>query len=743
MNGTRFAVALALAGLSCGMQTTITKRGGLPPLDTSFLEDLALTRTFELGRPSNPAPTPDGKAVLFLRSPPRAPVQDLYELDVATQTARRLVGAVELLRGAEESLSPEERARRERQRVSTRGLTDFALSPDGTRLLVSLSGRLYVVGRADGKVRELATSPGTLVDPQFSPDGKRVSYVLGADVRAIDLETGKETAITRGGTAEVSHGLAEFVAQEEMNRYTGYWWSPDARFVAYEEADAREVEEWRVADPADPSQAPPVQRYPRPGKANVKVRLGVVSASGGETTWVKWDAARYPYLATVRWDKGGPLTLVVQDRRQREVAVLAADPATGGTTLLLTERDEAWVNLDQDVPRWLEDGSGFLWSTERNGAAELELRDPKGALLRVVVPADVGFAPSWEIRGHGIFGVDEPRRQVYVRASANPTERHVYRAHLDGRPPVPLTRNPGQHEAVISKDGSLLVVREDRADAMPRVVVLGADGRRITDLPSVAEEPKLRPELQIVKVGKEPGFWCSILRPRGFVAGRKLPVLLHVYGGPAVRIVRASMSQALVDAWRADQGFVVVSIDGRGTPGRGRTWERAIRGSFAKVPLEDQVTALKALAERFPELDLDRVGVAGWSFGGYLSALAVLRRPEIFKAGFAGAPVAEWRDYDTHYTEHYLGLLEENAAGYEESSLLTHAAGLSRPLLIVHGTSDDNVFFVHSLKLSNALFRAGKEHAVLPLAGFTHMVPDPVVKAQLESRLVRFFQREL
>jgi dipeptidyl-peptidase-4 len=705
------------------------------PLDTRYLRDHAETRGFMLGRPVGAKPTPDGKAVLFLRAQARVPKMSLYEFDVATPKTRELLTPEQVLQGAEEHLSAEEKARRERMRVSVGGFTSFQLSEDGSRILVSLSGKLYVVERPGDQVRELNTGKGTILDPKFSPDGKSVSYVRDDDVYVLDLATQKETRVTTGGTEQRTHGLAEFVAQEEMARFSGYWWSPDCRAIAYEESDATPVEVWYVADPARPGQPPLPSYYPRPGKANVNVRLGVVPVAGGPTTWVQWDVQRYPYLATVRWDKHGPLLLLVQTRDQKEVVLLRADPETGKTTPLVTEQDTAWVNLHQDVPRWLEDDSGFLWTSERNGGPQLEVHDPTGELVRVLVPPGAGY--------ESLVDVDAEGGRVVYRASADPTQAQLFRVSLHGGTPEALTHEPGLHGAAFAKNHAVYVHTAMLPDAMPRTTVHRADGTRVGELPSVAVEPPFKPRAELVKVGDGPGFYASVVRPRDFDSRKRYPVLVDVYGGPGHVKVTAAMSTRLLDQWLADQGFVVVSLDNRGTPGRGRDWERAIGKHFGTVPLDDQVAGLKALGQRFPEMDLDRVGIEGWSFGGYLSALAVLRRPDVFKAAVAGAPVVDWLDYDTHYTERYLGLPDTDAAAYKEGSLLTYAADLKRPLLLIHGTADDNVYFRHTLKLADALFRAGKDFELLPLPGLTHMVPDPVVTQRLWSRIVLHFREHL
>jgi dipeptidyl-peptidase-4 len=725
--------ALAWPAAHVGGQTV--KQPPNAPLDTTYLRDHAETRGFMLGRPTSAKPTPDGKAVLFLRSEPRSPKLRLYEFDVASGKARELLTPEQVLKGAEEHLTAEEKARRERMRISVGGFTSFHLSEDGAHVLLSLSGKLYVLERTGDKVQELQTGTGTILDPKFSPDGKQVAYVRDNDVYALDLATQKETRVTTGGSDKLTHGLAEFVAQEEMSRFSGYWWSSDNRSIVYEEADASGVEVWYVADPIHPEQPPFASSYPRPGKANVRVRLGVVSAGGGPTTWITWDTERYPYLASVRWEKGAPLTLAVQTRDQKELLLLRADAETGKTMPLVRETDPAWVNLHQDVPRWFEDGSAFLWTSERDGGPQLELRDSTGDLRRVLVPPDAGY--------QDLVDLDSAAGSAVYHASADPSQSRVFRVSLKGGDPELLTRAPGSYAAAFSKNHAVYTLTAALPAAMPKTTVQRSDGTGLGELPSVAEDPPFVPRAELLKVGDGPGFYAAVIRPRDFDPHKRYPVLVDVYGGPGHLVVRAPMNVRLLDQWLADQGFLVVSLDGRGTPGRGRDWERSISKHFGSVPLDEQVAGLQALGRRFPEMDLDRVGIVGWSFGGYLSALAVLRRPDVYKAAVAGAPVVDWLDYDTHYTERYLGLPDMDAAAYKEGSLLTYAADLKRPLLIIHGTADDNVYFRHTLKLANALFRAGKEFELLPLPGLTHMVPDPVVTQRLWSRIALHFQEHL
>jgi dipeptidyl-peptidase-4 len=722
---------LALAALPAAL---LAAAPGDKPLDTTYLRDHAQTRGFMLGRPIRPRVTPEGKSVLFLRSQSRVPKMGLYEFDVASGKTRELLTPEAVLKGAEEKLTPEEKARRERQRVTLAGFTTYQLSPDGKQVLVSLSGRLYLVGRKDGAVTELRTGQGTVVDAKFAPNGKSVGYVLDHDVYVIDIATQKERRVTEGGTTRKTHGLAEFVAQEEMNRFAGYWWSPDSKRIAYEESDANGVEVWYVADPMHPELPPQPTYYPRPGKANVRVRLGVISVTGGPTTWIEWERPRYPYLGAVHWHSKGGLTVVVQTRSQQEQVLLRADPTSGKTKSLLTESDPAWVNLNHDHPHWLPDGS-FLWTGQGKAGPQLEHREKTGELRKMLADAEEGF--------RDIVAVDSKAGAVVYHASTNPTEQHIFRKPLAGGKAVALSKEPGLHSAVFGKAGAAYVHVASLLNAMPRATVHRADGSLVGELPSVAENPPFAVKHEIQKVGEGTGFWTTIVRPREFDSRLRYPVIVHVYGGPTHQEVQASVSRRLIDQWLANQGFIVAAVDNRGTPGRGRDWERAVYRKFGCVPLEDQVAGLQALGEKFPEMDLSRVGVYGWSFGGYMAALSVLRRPDVYRAAIAGAPVTDWYDYDTHYTERYMGVPAKEDAAYREASLLGYAKDLNRPLLLVHGTADDNVYFRHTLKLTDALFRAGKEFNVLPLSGLTHLVPDPVVTQRLYGRFAGFMQQHL
>lgn len=711
-----------------------------PEQSRQLLREIAATRSYSRGQPAQITITPDGSQVLFLRSDPRSRVLSLYARDTASSQCRVLISPESLLGGFPESMTPEEKARRERQRVTSMGITSYSLSEDGKLVLIPLSGRLYVVERANGKTVKLERVDN-VTDARFSPDGNFVSFIRDHDLHVCEWRAGVVRRLTEGGTESLSHGEAEFVAQEEMGRSTGYWWSPDSKQLAYEECDARGVEKLFIADPTTPYKAPQSWAYPRAGQANAKVRLGVIPVADGTTHWIEWDREKYPYLATVKWSRNAPLIVVVQSRDQRDEIMMQVDPISGATTRmsLPAEHDDAWVNLEQSMPMWLENGKGFLWLSEADGEWRLTRRNANGGLLGVLNPGD-----SFRLRG--VVHVDEKRGVVIVSGSDRAPESHLYELPLSGVRPDEikrLTTKPGVHTRIYGRGHDLYVQRFSGMSSDTPYEVCRADGTKLGELPSSAVKPPFPPNVELLRVGPHGEFDAAIVRPRHFVAGRKYPVIVSVYGGPHANVVHAVGRAYVLQQWFADQGFIVVSADNRGTPDRGRAWERAIKGDFGTIPLDDQVTALRAMGAKYPELDLGRVGITGWSFGGYMAALAVCKRGDVFHAAAAGAPVVDWADYDTHYTERYLGLPASNPDGYKRSSILTYADQLRRPLLLIHGTADDNVYFGNSLKLAGALFRAGRPFEFVPLAGYTHMVPDADMTVLVQSRIADFFRKQL
>ncbi len=707
-------------------------------------ETLAATRNYTLGAPRQAEPTPDGKSVLFLRSGPRDTRLRLFRFDLATGRETELASPA-----AAETLSVAEKARRERARMTLTGITDFSVARDGASLLVSEGDRLTRIGLTGGQSSPV---PGSgWIAPRLSPDGRFVAAVRDGDLHVVG-PTGQDRQLTSGGSETRTHGVAEFAAAEELDRQDGSWWSPDSRTLLYEEADTSGVEKHFIANPGNPATPPVEFRYPRAGTANARVRLGLISRDGGATRWVDWDSTAFPYLARVVWPEGrGPLSLVVLNRAQTEERLLAVDPATGHATTLLAETDPAWVSLTpapeqppQPLPRWLPDGSGFLWGAEYHDRWRLELRHADGSLDHAVTGPDLPFlsledldAPAGKMTAGKMTAGTVTAGTVTVRANPDRLGAALYRISLRTGAVTPIATEPGLHAATFSANGhGIFTDTFAGADGSQAVLVRDRDGRVLATLPSAAETPPAIPKVEFTTAGPL-ALDALVVRPKGFLPGRRYPVILSVYAGPQFKQVLRAPREYFEDQCLADHGFVVVSLDGRGTPARGHDWERAILHDLIDLPLQDQVSGLQALGHRYPEMDLTRAGIHGWSFGGYFTAMATIRRPDVFKVGVAGAPVVDWTDYDTAYTERYLGLPSQDAEGYRVSNVLTYAASLSRPLLLMHGLTDDNVYFENSVKLTQALTLAGRPYNLLLLPG-THLLPDPTVRARVAEARAKF-----
>ncbi|MCP2234246.1 S9 family peptidase [Prauserella halophila] len=690
--------------------------------DLSFLRAQARTQRFTLGTPRQFQVTPDGERVLFLRSESGHDRRNsLWQLDVASGEESKLVDAAELLPG-EEDLPAEERARRERARETSGGVVGYVTDAAGTVAAFSLSGRLYTADLGTGAVRMLVDA--AVIDPRPNPQGTHVAYVADRRLHVVDLATGDDRVVAaepeETDSEDVSWGLAEFIAAEEMRRVRGYWWSPDGRSLLAARSDRSDVARWHIADPANPAAPVNTVAYPAAGTTNVAVSLAVVTLDGGR---VDVPAGEWEYLVAAHWSAGGPPLLTVQSRDQKHLEVRALDVTHGSTRLLHAEKDPDWVEIVPGAPAWTADGR-LVHVGVADGAYRLFVDGTAvtGTDLQVRSVIDVGEEVLFSVSGD------------------DPTQIHVYRT--EGGAVRRLSEGVGVHNGAGTAEAAVLASWSPDYAGI-RVSVLAA-GERVAGIASVAAEPGITPNVHWLELG-ERGLRAALVLPTGHEPGDgSLPVLLDPYGGPHAQRVLRSRNAMLTPQWLADQGFAVLVVDGRGSPGRGPEWERAMAGDLGDVALADQVDALHAAAERFGDLDLARVAIRGWSFGGYLAAAAVLRRPDVFTAGVAGAPVTDWSLYDTHYTERYLGHPDERPELYERNSLITDAPKLERALLIVHGLADDNVFVAHALRLSSELLAAGRMHTFLPLAGATHMTPQAEEVAEnLMRTQVRWLKEQL
>ncbi|GAB2704336.1 S9 family peptidase [Kitasatospora kifunensis] len=695
----------------------------------TFPRQYARTLRYTVGQPRSFAVAPDGARVVFLRSTGRDRANLLWSLDPATGTETVVADPALLLGGGEEDLSPAERARRERSREGSAGIVGYALDGAAQLAAFALSGRLFTADLAKGGARELP-AVGPLIDPRPSPDGRWIAYPTTAGaLRLIAADGSGDRALAEPETAGVTWGQAEFIAQEEMDRDRGYWWSPRSDALLVARADDAPVQRWWIADPANPQVVPAEVAYPAAGTPNAEVTLWLLGLDGTRTE-VLWDRAAYPYLGRVHWSAGGAPLLLVQARDQRSQLLLTVDQASGATSELLAEQDAAWLELFPGVPAWTPGGRLVRISDEPGHRAlfadQLELTD---ATLHVRSVLAVGAEEILCTASAGEAAEDQ-----------TPGLQGLYVVPLDGSGPR-LLRRGAALDAV--RGGEVTVLSSAALDRPGRRAEVLRGGESVLAVTSYAETPVLttRPQFRLAGERRIP---AAVVLPTGYDRERDglLPVLMDPYGGPHGAVVVQAHNAFLSAQWFADQGFAVVVADGRGTPGRSPAWEKAVAFDFAGVTLDDQVEALHALAEEFP-LDLARVAIRGWSYGGYLSALAVLRRPDVFHAAVAGAPVTEWRLYDTHYTERYLGHPDQRPEVYQANSLIADAPKLERPLMIVHGLADDNVVAAHTLRLSSALLAAGRPHTVLPLSGVTHMTPQEQVAENLLLLQVDFLKSAL
>ena len=704
-----------------------------------YPELAARTRRFSFGAPRALGVAADGSRVVFLRSlGPEDAADRLYVYDVDTGTERLVADPATLL-GDTDALPPEERALRERLRLSASGIGSYAMDPAATVAAFTLAGRLFRADLASGAVSEVETA-GPVIDPRPDPTGNRIAYVTGgalrvtepAEVLARPAELREPESSDRliAGEDGITWGLAEFIAAEEFHRFRGYWWAPDGQSILAARVDEARVPRWTLHDLASPESAPRTVAYPHAGAPNAEVTLHLLDLDGG---WVDvhWDRETYPYLVSVTWTElGGPLITVLR-RLQQHGLVLAIDPRTGETQVHAELADPRWVEPIPGTPAHLGDGRVLVGGELAHDGYDARCLFADGSLL--TPPSLYVHRMVTRLRNGDLL----------IEASENePSEQHLYRITAHAGAPVVdakrLTSGSGWYAA--AGGGETIVVGALSLDHSGARWTVYRDGAVVGELANLAAAPPYQPRPTLERV-TDRRLPTGVLYPRQHVAGRKLPVLVDVYGGPGHQEVIAARSRWQERQWWADAGFAVVVVDNRGTPGVSPSFEKVIHRRMADVVLGDQVDALHALAEKHPDLDLARVAMRGWSYGGWLSGLAVLRRPDVYHAAVVGAPVADWALYDTAYTERYLGLPSDGSDVYAHHSLVELAGEPptrpddARPMLLIHGLADDNVVAAHTLRLSAALLGTGRPHSVLPLPGASHMAAGGIAERLLRLEL--------
>ena len=716
--------------------------------DQAGKQRLSLAQVAAYPRPGMAGPaaisfTPDSSALTWLWSESGGLVRSLWRVELESGARRVLVGPDD----GSDGLSREEELRRERTRTRELGVASYSWAREAkpSALLIPGGPRLRLIA-GDSEPQELNGTENA-VEPAISPDGRRVSFVRDGDLYALDRESDAALRLTNEAEDGLTFGQADYIAQEEFGQMRGHWWSRDSRRIAFARVDARGVPEYPIVHQG--MERPEVERhrYPFAGEANAEVRLGVVGADGGDIEWRELPDED-GYLVRVAWwpqpDRAeGRLVAQWLNREQNRLRLFTWS-ADGQRETLIDERQAPWINIG-DEARGLEDGT-FIWADESTGWRHLSLRDADGSPIRRLTDGE------WIVSD--LIGVDEERRLLYFSATRDsPLQRRVYRVSLDGGEPEPLTEPGGVQGGALSRDGRWLATMGSSLDRPPWIAVQRAD--QVNARPrTLFEQPEVGaaalgltpPRLRTFRGADGTELYGALYEPSGGATPDEAPppLLVAVYGGPH--------AQTVVDAWAltvdlraqylAQQGYLVLKLDNRGMAGRGLAFEAQLHRRMGTIEVDDQAAAVEQLAAA-GEIDPARVGVYGWSYGGYMTVMSMLRRPDLFRAGVAGAPVSDWDGYDTGYTERYMATPQRNAEGYREASLLTHAAQLEGKLLLVHGGIDENVHFRHTARLITALTAANRDYDLLLFPQERHMPRDSAGLEYQERKLAEHFNQHL
>ena len=784
----RLATALMLAALACTPQPdesprsqpgppTPTMTTQTPPLagDSPItLEDIA---TYPLPGTATPGAmkfSPDGRWLTWLDSPHDSLSRELFALELAQAETAELRRVIEPPDGGvtEDKLSPEEKLARERTRTRDLGVTSYAWARYADRMLIPLTGEIWLQDGIDAKLRKLVgktesdTRPA--LDPRLSAQGDQVAFVRGGELWVVPADgSGAPKQLTTGVEPGKTRGLAEYIAAEEMGRHHGYWWSPDGAALAFIEVDETHIPAYRIVHQGKSKVGDAAQEdhgYPFAGADNARVRVGVVPSAGGKLRWLEVSDAEWGqdfYIARVDWMPDGSLTVQVEDRRQQELRLLRfADPLSGGAaTTLITERSDVWINLhDMFEPLELDEATGaahpeqvggFIWASEQSGFMHLSLHAADGRKLAQLTEGE------WMVEG--IAAVDEAGQTVYFAATKDdPRERHVYAVGFDGQGLRKLTDKPGMHGVTIDRGLQYYVDTHSSLSEPPTVTLHRlSDGKLLRTLhpatpadvdPRIAKLELEPPEfVELTAADGTTKLYGAVYKPDPVLHGPgPYPTVVSVYGGPHAQRVNDSwgLTVDLRAQYLRDHGYLVFKLDNRGSARRGLAFEAALRHDMGNVEVQDQVAGVEWLVAQ-GLTDPARVAIYGWSYGGYMAAMALARAPETFQVAIAGAPVTHWDGYDTHYTERYMGLPQDNPDGYERSSVMAHVDAITGKLLLVHGLIDENVHFRHTARLIDALIAANKAHELQLYPNERHMPRRLEDRVYMERRIFEFLRTHL
>jgi dipeptidyl-peptidase-4 len=691
--------------------------------------------------------SPDGSRVTYLKGKAEDLYRyDLWEYNLGTKQHKLLVDSQTLFSGPE-NLSDEEKARRERQRIYGVGIMEYQFSQDGSALLFPLNGDIYHYNLADKSAKRLTDTEGFETDVKFSPKGNFVSYIREQNIYVLNIESGDEQQLTKDGAGTIKNGMSEFVAQEEMSRMTGYWWSPDEKNIAFLRVDESPVQTVIRNEIYAEKIELIEQRYPATGTNNVHIKLAITDVKGKKTRFIDIGDDQDIYIARVKWfNDSSHLSYQLQSRDQKQLILKAYHLKKRRQTTLVSETSKHWINLHKDLV-FLNDNKTFIWASERNGFKHLYHYNLDGKLIAQLTQG------NWVV--DSIANVDEKNGWLYFTGRADtPLERHLYRVPMSGKSPQQVQRisqRNGFHSIRFSKKSDTYIDSFSNINTPTQVSLNAVNGEHITWLAENAVTPKhpvapffndlVSPEFGSLTAddGKTDLFY-KLYKPNNMQPGKKYPVIVRVYGGPHAQRVTNSWQGADMTQYMLQQGYIVYQLDNRGSNYRGTDFEFPIYEELGNIEVNDQITGVKYL-HTLPYVDKERIGIFGHSYGGYMALMTMFKAGNYFKAGVSGAPVTDWLLYDTHYTERYLNHPKVNAQGYQKSSVFPYVSGLSGPLMVYHGMADDNVLFTNTTKLMKTLQDQGKLFELMTYPGSKHSMRGKKVKVHLNTSIMSFFDR--
>lgn len=712
-------------------------------------ESLTIERIFQSPSLAGSEPqmlkvSPDGERVTYIKGKENDYERfDLWEYNLQSGKNQLLFDADDLHSGPE-ILSDEEKARRERMRVFGSGIMNYQWAKDGKALLFPLAGDAYYYRLGDAKAKQLLKTPEFETDVRLSPKGNYLSYIREQNLFILDIKTGQETQLTSDGGNTIKYGMAEFVAQEEMGRMTGYWWSPDESKIAFTKVDTSPVELVTRSEIYADSIKTITQRYPSAGTPNVLIELAVMTLPSKELQWVDLGKNKDIYLARAKWMNNDVLTYQWQDRPQQTLELRAFNSATGKQKVLLTETSNTWINLHKDL-RFLDDNEHFLWASERDGYKHLYLYKNNGKRVRQLTKG------KWIV--DKIEAVDQKEGFIYFSGRKDtPTERHLYKVAIKGSKIERVSQRKGMHNIAFSRDASIYVDNFSTSTSPPQVSLHSAGGKRLTWLSENRLDAKhplapyqkdwVQPKFGVIKADNGMDLHYRLFKPKNLK--QKHPVIVYAYGGPHVQIVTNSWGGnrgLLMQHW-VNKGYVVFTLDNRGSYNRGKAFEDPIYQKMGAVEVDDQVAGVKFL-RTLPYVDAKRIGIYGHSYGGYMAQMAMFKAGDYYAAGVSGAPVTDWLLYDTHYTERYMGNPNQVNDAYTASSVFPYAKDLQGDLLIYHGMADDNVLFTHATKIYKHLQDMAKPFESMDYPGKKHSIRGKKTSMHLFHTITNFFDRTI